>query len=264
MAARLVDLERDLGRVEDQVHLAGRALRRVEQRHRQLGGLLRVLGEVERAHRLEAARHHLPAERVRIAALLHLASRSRRSPRSRRRTRRSPARSARRLVEANVFDLATGHEGALADRDARHARHRRIGLHAGCRSLSSRLTANGSSRVRGAVGVGHRRRVVELDRLLLRRGPRHERSRPPRRRSGPPRPGRATALELKPHAPSTRTRTPKPALWFEVAASSCAVLDGQLLVAALHDADVGVVGAERGRRRRGRVRSVRSRRHPTL
>ena len=124
-----------------------------------------------------------------------------------------------------------------------HARHRRIGLHQDP-ELVVEADRERVLLVRGAVRVGDRRRVVELDRLLLRRG---RGTRDLERLAGDAVRlvrARAIALELKPHAPLTRTRTPKPALDVRGRGLEGAVLDGQALVAALDDANVGVVGAK--------------------
>ena len=168
MAARLVDLERDLGRVEDEVHLAGRALGSVEQRDRQLRGLLGALRELERTDRLESAGDGLATEGVGVAALLHL-----------------------RFVDGGGLDSSAGlddllldprsgerrerlsltprDDAALADGDARDAGHGRIGVHQDPELLvepdRERILL-----VRCSVRVGDRGRLVELDRLSLRDG----------------------------------------------------------------------------------------------
>ena len=71
MAARLVDLEVELARVEDDREPARRALRRGQERDGLVGERLGLLGEVEAADELVAGR--LPAAaRVRVAPALVL------------------------------------------------------------------------------------------------------------------------------------------------------------------------------------------------
>ena len=122
----------------------GRALRRIQQGNRQLGGLLRVRRQVQRAHGLEAARHGLAAERVRVAALLHLVSftavASIPPPASTISCSiRAPALRGERLA------LPAGHHACPRGwrRPARAAMAASASIR--IRSFSSRLTANGSS-----------------------------------------------------------------------------------------------------------------------
>ena len=118
--------------------------------------------------------------------------------------------------------LAPGDHVALADRHARDAGHARIGLHENG-ELVVEADGEGILLERRAVGIGHRLGLVELDRSAA--GDAGGRSDLERLAGDPLGLVRSRfALELKPHAPSTRTRTPKPALEFEVAASSAPFL----------------------------------------
>ncbi len=167
MAARLVDLERHLGRIDDEVHLAGRTLRGVEQRHRELRRLLGVLDQVEGADRLEAPGHHLAVEGVRVAALLNFGVVDGRGldPTARLDDLLLDVRPGARRER---LELTARHHVALADRDARHPAHDLVGLHQDPQLV---VDADGERilRVRGAIRGRHRRRAVQLHRRLLRR-----------------------------------------------------------------------------------------------
>ncbi len=249
---------------EDEVHLAGRALRRVEQRDRQLRGLLRVLGEVQCADGLEAAGHDLSAGGVGVAALLHLALVDRGGL--------DPAAG----LDDLLLDPGAGRGGeglALAPRDRccprgwRRRARRAIAASASIRmrSLSSRLTANGILAVRRAVRIGHGRRVVELDRLAFWATPEaagdleclaSDPVRLGRLKDG----ARAEAPRAVDAGRGCRIRR-SGSRWRPRAAPFLTVSSSLL---AFHDADVGVIGAAAGRRRPVRVRSGRSRRHQVL
>src|SRR6202140_3540534 len=72
MAARLVDLERRLGRVEDDGHPPLGTWRRRQECHRFLGDPLSVPREVERLDGLPAGTDLMASEAVRKAPRLHL------------------------------------------------------------------------------------------------------------------------------------------------------------------------------------------------
>ena len=70
VAARLVDLDGHLARVEDDGHLAGWTLGRLEQRDGLLASLLPMGAEVQVPDGLEAAAHDLTSQGLGIASLL--------------------------------------------------------------------------------------------------------------------------------------------------------------------------------------------------
>ena len=70
VADGLVQLQRDLLRVDDDVHHAGGALRRLEQRRRLLADAGRLVREPEPEHELPARLRAQPAECARVAPLL--------------------------------------------------------------------------------------------------------------------------------------------------------------------------------------------------
>src|SRR5512133_2050699 len=72
MAARLVDLERELRGSDDEVEDAGGSLRRGEERERLVADAAAVGAEVERLDELPAAGLEVAAGRVRVGALLEL------------------------------------------------------------------------------------------------------------------------------------------------------------------------------------------------
>ena len=109
---------------------------------------------------------------------------------------------------------------------------------------------------RRLVAPVRRRAVVEHGRVAQGRG-----ARPgdPDRLGGDPvglGRGQHGASDAKPHAPSTRTRTPKPSLSPEATPSTRPVLIAIALVAAPDDADVGVRRAPGGGRVEGAVGEV--------
>ena len=248
---RLVDLEVELRRVEDDREPAGRALRRRQERDRLLGERLGAAREVEPADVLVAGR---PASR-------------RRRPASSRRWCSSPSTAFASTAAPTWVMICSVNEPSVAA-NVFHSRCARVqGLGEGD-ALDRRCRLVRGHQVADLALERDRERVLDDRRLVACRGPAVDRRGRPGRagrwrtpgRCGPPRAatrstlGRVEAVRAaKPQAPSTRTRTPKPSLSPEATPSTRPDLTEIDLVQPPDDADVGVAGAPRGRGVEGAV-----------
>ena len=242
MAARLVDLQGQLRRVDDQRHLTGGALGSAEQCDRLFADALRVVGQAQVADRLEATAHVLPAGRLRVAAALHLVlvERHRLDPRAR---IDDLLLDPRALGRGEGLPLPPELHAARPEGDPRDLAHHRVCLEEQAELLVER-DREWVFDIRGPIGGDRRRRVVEDDRLAGRQPARTRNRHRLTSRALDLRPVYARAAREAPR-PVDEDANPEAGSAVGARLGKVPVLDGERLRRPVRNANVGVPGARR-------------------